>query len=171
VVPRRKKKGPAPLASPMHATWAVAESADGTIWLGTNVGLYYGKGGAFRRVALATGDLADDWVTALAIRGSDVFVGTYAGGVTRLRPSGRAGGALEHAHLGGGCINPGGLTLMGDQLLAATMEGLLVRPAGDDRASWTVKAGATPGRDVTSARRVGDMLWVASRRGIGVSRL
>ena len=163
-----RKGGPAPLESPMHATWAVAESTDGTLWLGTNVGLYVGKGRSFRRLALATGDLKDDWVTAIAIRGPDVFVGTYAGGVTRLRES---GGALEHAHLGGGCINPGGLTVVDDRLFAATMEGLLVRPLADDQAAWIREANATPGRDITAVRKVGDTVWVASRRGIGIAPL
>jgi hypothetical protein len=169
VAPRRKG-GPVPLASPMHATWALAVSADGAMWLGTNVGLYVGKGGSFRRVALATGDLKDDWVTALAVRGDDVFVGTYAGGVTHLHASHLGGITGDHVHLGGGCINPGGLTFVGDQLFAATMEGLLARPAGDDHAAWTLRPAAAPGRDVTSVRKVGDTLWVASRRGIGMAR-
>jgi hypothetical protein len=164
------KAGPTPLASPAHATWALAESEDGTVWLGTNVGLYFGKGGSFRRLSLSTGDLRDDWVTALVVRGADVFVGTYAGGVTHLRAPHRGGFTLEHADLGGGCINPGGLTIDGDNLLAATMEGLLLRPAGDDRAAWAPRTQAAPGRDVTAVRRVGDMLWVGSRRGIGVTR-
>jgi ligand-binding sensor domain-containing protein len=164
------KGGPSPLASPAHATWALAESTDGTIWLGTNVGLYFGRPGSFRRAALATGDLKDDWVTALAIHDADVFVGTYAGGVTRLRAPREPGDALEHTHLGGGCINPGGLTLVGDELFAATMEGLLVRPAGDDHAAWIPRTAATPGRDVTAVLKVQDTLWVASRRGVGVTR-
>lgn len=166
-----EKGGRPDLASPAHATWALAESADGTIWLGTNVGLYFGKEGSFRRAALATGDLRDDWVTALAIHDADVFVGTYAGGVTRLRAPREPGALLEHVHLGGGCINPGGLTLVGEELFAATMEGLLARPAGDDRAAWTARRGATPGRDVTAVRKVGETLWVGSRRGVGITRL
>jgi ligand-binding sensor domain-containing protein len=157
-------KGWTPLASPMHATWAVARSGDGTIWLGTMGGLYAGKDGSFRRVAVATGDLRDDWVTALLVRDGDVFVGTYAGGVTRLRASGTS---FEHVHLGGGCINPDGLAFVGETLYAATMEGLLMRAAGDD-STWQTSTGAAPGRDVTAVRMVGDALWVGSRRGIGV---
>jgi hypothetical protein len=129
--------------------------------------LYYGKDGRFRRAAVATGELRDDWVTALAVEGSDVFVGTYSGGVTRLRVG---TGRLAASHLGGGYVNPGGLTVLGGELLAATMDGLIVRPKDDDGAAWRPRPGVSPGRDVTAVRKVGDALWVASRRGIGVSR-
>jgi ligand-binding sensor domain-containing protein len=156
-----------PLESPMRATWALAAGDDGTIWIGTTAGLYYGKDGRFRRAAVATGELRDDWVTALAVEGSDVFVGTYSGGVTRLRVG---TGRLAASHLGGGYVNPGGLTVLGGELLAATMDGLIVRPKDDDGAAWRPRPGVSPGRDVTAVRKVGDALWVASRRGIGVSR-
>jgi ligand-binding sensor domain-containing protein len=156
-----------PLESPMRATWALAMGGDGTIWIGSTAGLYYGKDGHFRRAAVATGELRDDWVTALAVDGSDVFVGTYSGGVTRLRVG---AGGLVASHLGGGYVNPGGLTVLGGELLAATMDGLIVRPKDDDGAAWRPRPGVSPGRDVTAVRKVGDALWVASRRGIGVSR-
>jgi ligand-binding sensor domain-containing protein len=148
----------------MHATWALAVGSDGTVWVGTMAGLYAGRDGTFRRLAVATGDLRDDWVTALVVRGADVFVGTYAGGVTRLTPS---GAGFAHAHLGGGYINPGGLVFIGGQLHAATMEGLLVRGT-DDTGAWHALTSAAPGRDVTAVRSAGGALWVASRRGIGV---
>ena len=128
-------------------------------------GLYAGKDGTYTRMSVATGDLKDDWVTALLVQGDDVYVGTYAGGVTRLR---RSGASLQHTHLGGGCINPAGLAVAGDTLYAATMEGLLARPPGDDNATWRTFPSAAPGRDVTAVRKVGDALWVGSRRGVGV---
>jgi ligand-binding sensor domain-containing protein len=156
-----------PLESPMRATWALAMGADDTIWIGSTAGLYYGKDGRFRRAAVATGELKDDWVTAIAVEGSDVFVGTYSGGVTRLRAS---AGGLAASHLGGGYVNPDGLAILGGELLAATMEGLIVRPKDEDGAAWRARAGVSPGRDVTAVRKVDDALWVASRRGIGVSR-
>ena len=171
-LPRDVGKGVAPrsLASPMRATWALAQSEDGTLWIGTTAGLYYGQGTAFRRAALATGELTDDWVTALAVDGPDVFVGTYSGGVTRLRTGGAGLAGLHWAHLGGGYINPGGLTVLGDRLYAATMDGALVRAKEGDAVAWDALDGVAPGRDVTSIRAVEGALWFASRRGIGIAR-
>ena len=154
-----------PLESPMRATWALAQSADGTLWVGTTAGLYYGRGPRLQRAAVATGELADDWVTALAVDATGVFVGTYSGGVTRLR---RGADGLHATHLGGGYVNPDGLAIVGRDLVAATMEGALVRPLDDDGAAWRPKAGAAPGRDVTAVKQVGPATWFASRRGIAV---
>jgi hypothetical protein len=168
--------------------WAIAEAA-GALWLGTTTGLYRGpatgwttKDGAddaatlvepsgpgpttssepattperWRRLSVATGQLHDDWVTALAVRGDLLWAGTYHGGISRIDGD-------VATHLGGGWINPAGLTWDGDRLLAATMEGLV---AGDGRtATWTTTP-ALPGRDVTGALRVGRTLWIATRRGL-----
>lgn len=170
VTPR--KGGPQPLESPMHATWSLARADDGIIYLGTASGLYYGKNGAFERASVSTRDLSDDWVTALAVKSdgakTDVFVGTYSAGVTRL--TFEPGSARPRAtHLGGGYVNPDGLVFRAGHLLAATMDGLLVRPIADDTAKWLLRREASPGRDVTAAREVGGSLWVASRRGIAVT--
>lgn len=163
-----KKGAPRELASPMHATWAIARGSDGTLFLGTATGLYWGKDGRWTRAALATGELEDDWVTALAVSGSDLFVGTYSKGVTRLR---FAGAKPSVARLGGGYVNPDGLAFAGGRLLASTMDGLLSRSPSDDAAGWELARGVATGRDVTAARVVGDKLWVASRRGLAVSPL
>lgn len=164
-----EKTGPQPLASPMHATWSLAAADDGTLFVGTTAGLYWGKDGRYERASLASGELLDDWVTALAIDGDDVYAGTYAHGVTRLRFAQRRYDARPAAkQLGGGHVNPDGLLVANGRLHAATMEGLLVRPKDDDAAPWTTKRDASPGRDVTAVRFVGGEMWVASRRGIGV---
>jgi hypothetical protein len=153
----------------MHATWAVAVRADGTMFIGTTAGLYYGKDGRFERASLASGQLEDDWITALALDGAnDVFVGTYSKGVTRLHFD-VAKKEPTATHLGGGYVNPDGLVIRGGELYAATMENLLVRPKTDDAASWTQKKEGAPGRDVTAVRFVGSTRWVASRRGIAIS--
>jgi ligand-binding sensor domain-containing protein len=167
------KGRPQALSSPMHATWALARRADGVLFLGTAAGLYWGKDGKFERASLATGELQDDWVTALALAGDDVFVGTYSKGVTRLRLSApKKRERPEAAHLGGGYVNPDGLAVLGGKLHAATMDGLLVRGLGDD-ASWALTRGSATGKDVTSVRLVtsptGASLWVASRRGIAIT--
>jgi hypothetical protein len=165
--------------------WAIAEAA-GALWLGTTTGLYRGPAigwttkdgaddpaalleqpapaggpagsppGQWRRLSIATGHLADDWVTALAARGDVVWAGTYHGGIARID-----GDAATQ--LGGGWVNPAGLTWDGDRLLAATMDGLV---AGDGRtATWTTTRDL-PGRDTTAAVRIGRTLWVATRRGL-----
>ncbi|HLK39001.1 MAG TPA: hypothetical protein VKU41_19705 [Polyangiaceae bacterium] len=154
-----------PLDSPMRATWALAESVDGTLWIGTTAGLYYGLGGRFQRAAVSTGELADDWITSLATHAAGVFVGTYSGGVTHLR---RAADGLHATQLGGGYVNPDGLSVVGGELVAATMDGALVRPVDDDGAAWRPRHDAAPGRDVTAVRRVGPTTWFASRRGIAI---
>jgi len=151
--------------------WAITETSAG-LWLGTTTGLYRGpstgwtsKDGSddeaataerWQRMSVATGQLRDDWVTALATRGDVVWAGTYNGGVSRI--DGDAATAL-----GGGWVNPSGLVWDGGRLLAATMDGLV---AGDGRGTaWTATADL-PGRDVTGAVRVGKTLWVATRRGL-----
>ena len=163
------KKGRArSLESPAHATWALAASPDGTLFIGTSTGLYWGKDGRFQRASVSTGDLKDDWVTAIAVHGNDVFVGTYSAGVTRLTFDGSAA-RPRATHLGGGYVNPDGLTLRGTDLLASTMDGLLVRSVASDVAAWQTRLDASTGRDVTAARVVGTALWVASRRGIAIT--
>ncbi len=164
------KGAPRGLASAMHATYSVAAAPDGTLYIGTTAGLYFGKDGAFTRAAVATGELQDDWVTAIALdpdRAPDVFVGTYAKGVTHLRFE---NGKPKATHLGGGYVNDDGLTIANGNVYASTMEHALVRPKSDDAARWQPLPSASPGRDVTAVRFVGGAMWVASRRGIGVSR-
>jgi ligand-binding sensor domain-containing protein len=173
-----KKDEHVPIASPMHATWALASSADGTLYLGTAAGLYFGKDGRFERASLASGDLEDDWVTALAVDGRDLYAGTYSKGVTLLRFDGEsqndaAARKRTATHLGGGYVNTGGLLLAGGKLYAATMDQLLVRTtatgASSTSSAWQAMPNAAPGRDVTAVRFVGtDEIWVASRRGIGI---
>jgi ligand-binding sensor domain-containing protein len=170
-----KKDEHVAIASPMHATWALASSADGTLYLGTAAGLYFGKDGHFERASLASGDLEDDWVTALAVDGRDVYAGTYSKGVTRLRFDGETpAGAQAHTRtatqLGGGYVNTGGILVARGKLYAATMDQLLVRPtSAATSAAWAAMPNAAPGRDVTAVRFVGaGEIWVASRRGIGI---
>ncbi|MDX2086940.1 MAG: two-component regulator propeller domain-containing protein [Kofleriaceae bacterium] len=146
--------------------WAVAEDADGYLWLGTTTGVYRGResDAAWTRYSVATGHLRDDWVMALAVKGSAVWVGTYKGGVTRFA-YGAAG--VSTTALGDGWINPGGLTWIGERLYASTMEGLRI---GDgESAAWTT-LGKLPGRDTTAVAAVGDRLWVSTRRGLWTRR-
>lgn len=162
---------------PIGNVWAIGQTTDGQLWLGTTTGLYRGPAtpwtdkdpdgnGGWQRFAVATGALGDDWVTALAVQGTSIWAGTYRHGVVRFDAAARAPGATATA-LGGGWINPGGLTWDGATLYASTMDGLL---AGDgQRARWAPLAGL-PGRDTTASVRQGDTLWVATRRGLAATR-
>jgi ligand-binding sensor domain-containing protein len=154
-----------PKASELAAVWAVAEDADGALWLGTTTGLYRGDdtAGEWKRFSLATGDLRDDWVTALVTRDRALYAGTYKGGVTRFD----VGASVTVTQLGEGWINPNGLALDGETLLAATMDGLRV---GDGAtAAWTTLA-RLPGKDATAAARIGKTLYVSTRRGLAELR-
>lgn len=190
IIPLGPKQG-----LPKAAVWAVAEGRDGALWLGTSSGLYRWDRRAtgtsagrarLQRFSVASGHLADDWVTAILVapstpgarkaapaagaatragRGSsELYVGTYNGGVSHLRCDADAG-TCRATQLGGGWINLGGLYLRGDTLYAATMSGLRSRARSETR--WRLHPSAAPGRDVTAiAPAPGDALWIASRRGI-----
>jgi ligand-binding sensor domain-containing protein len=203
VDPRSAAAGDAALARPVRlgakqpdggslgTIWAVAQTSDGVLWLGTTTGLYRGRAdalagddaAAWQRFSLATGHLSDDWVTALVARGAELYAGTYKGGVVRLAPGaadlapGAAGaptsvvaaaGGVIATRLHDGWINPGGLVFDGDRLLAATMEGLLVGTfsgAPTDGGRWSTLPGL-PGVDVTASARLGGTLYVSTRRGL-----
>jgi ligand-binding sensor domain-containing protein len=151
--------------APGEATWAVAEGADGSLWLGTTNGLYRHRPGTpVRRFSVAGGELTDNWVTSILVDGASVWVGTYAGGVSRVTPGLRTVSAEPRAprvH-----VNPAGLSIASGRLWAATMEGLMDRPLDGDDAAWRVDPNAAPGPDVTAVLADGEALWVASRNGL-----
>jgi ligand-binding sensor domain-containing protein len=148
-----------------RAVWAVAEDDRGTLWFGTTAGLFRWSGGRRpQRFAMATGHLPDDWVTAVAVQGRTLWVGTYSAGVVRLE---RAGRDLLPTRVGGALhVNPGGLLLAGGRLWAATMEGLFAAPLAAP-GEWARRADVPPGTDVTALLpRSAEALWVATRRGL-----
>ena len=161
--------------------WSVHEEDDGTLLLGTTKGLYRVRANnTWERFSVASGHLRDDWVMAIERDGDTWWVGTYKGGVTRFEPAAGAQGAMKEPganaqtsdrrvnQLGGGFINPGGLSWHEGVLYAATMDGLLT----GDGTSWQPVRRVTPGRDTTSvvhqAGDVGTATWIASRRGLRV---
>jgi ligand-binding sensor domain-containing protein len=151
-----------------RSAWALARAPDGTLFVGTTSGIFYGDERTFvgaperlRRASLVRGELPDDWVTALLFDSDELIAGTYNAGIAALI---WRGGALapSRTERGLGYVNPGGLSrLPGGELAVATMDGLRVGRFGDFRAVPTL------GRDVTAvicdeqAAR-----WVASRRGV-----
>ena len=141
--------------------WAIVEDGAGWIWLGTTTGLYRGHAGdlEWQRFAGVTGALKNDWVTALAVHGTQLFVGTYNGGIVRI--DGTAATQVSE-----GWVNPGGLTLVGERLYAATQDGLR---STDDGTHW-LEAVKLPGRDTTAIARVGTRLVIGTRRGVAELR-
>ena len=110
--------------------------------------------------SMASGDLLDDWVTALAVDHGTVYVGTYNAGVTAISL-----GSNHATQLGGGYVNFGGLLVRDRTLFAATMAGLFARRLGGGEAFRSLPK-AAPGRDVTAVVPADRGLWVASRRGL-----
>jgi ligand-binding sensor domain-containing protein len=158
-----------PPGSEIGNVWAVAEDADGMLWLGTTTGVWRGpstiavKGAApgteWTRMSVATGHLADDWVMGIAVKGRSVWVGGYKGGVVRFDLD----AMTATAKLGGGWVNPGGLSWDGDLLVVATQEGLR---SGDGKSSAWKTIGGLPGKDVTTVVRAGTTRWIGTRRGL-----
>jgi ligand-binding sensor domain-containing protein len=112
---------------------------------------------------VASGHLWDNWVTSIAFEGATVWVGTYAGGVSRLAFGARSAVSAEpwaaNAH-----VNPAGLGVFRGRVWAATMNGLLSLADGDE--AWRANDGAAPGRDVTAVVQDARWVWVASRDGL-----
>ncbi|MFN0247932.1 MAG: two-component regulator propeller domain-containing protein [Kofleriaceae bacterium] len=140
--------------------WAVAEDSQGYLWIGATTGVYRGKPDdtGWTRYSVATKHLRDDWVMALAVRDNEVYVGTYKGGLTRFD----LGTAPTATQLGEGWINPGGLRWDSGTLYASTMNGLA---STDGRGDWSSSTTYTVD-DTTATERVGELLFIATRRGV-----
>lgn len=168
--------------APFRAVWALAQASDGTLFVGTTSGVYFAQADAILalarngasaaaarglgRAALVTGDLGDDWVTALAVSNDTLHVGTYNAGIATFH---FARGALTRTSSDPplGYVNPKGIEPLPNGMLAvATMDGLRVGVPG----SW--RTVPTLFKDVTAIVPAGaDEHWVASRRGVERLRL
>jgi ligand-binding sensor domain-containing protein len=131
----------------------------GTFLLGTTGGLFVGRGRRFERLSVASGHLPDDWVTALASSGDAVYAGTYNSGVVRLEKKRR----WQARAMGGGFVNPAGLTVDGDTLYVATMDGLWTSTGGS---ALTRRDRGALGPDVTGIAVSSRGTYVGSRRGM-----
>jgi ligand-binding sensor domain-containing protein len=149
----------------LRGVWSVAVTEDDGLWFGTSRGLWHrDPDGLWRSYTMASGHLDDDWVTSVAVGEGTVWVGTYAAGVSRLRPSASRPGGYAAAQLGGGRINPGGVTVAEGTVWVSTMQGLLTRRV-DKGGPWT-RMNPLPGQDVTSVRLADDRVWVTTRSGL-----
>jgi ligand-binding sensor domain-containing protein len=140
--------------------WAIAEAPDGEIFLGTTQGVIRWKhDGRWEHLSMLSGQLSDNWVTSLLFEGERLHVGTYAGGVDTLT---RDGSSWRGESLGGGRVNPGGLSLVDGELFAATMKGVLVRRGG----KWKAASEQAVFEDATVVLGTKQGTWVGSRRGV-----
>jgi ligand-binding sensor domain-containing protein len=155
--------------APFRSVWALAESSDGTLFVGTTNGLFWGKAASFAaghglsRASIVSGDLPDDWVTALLFTGDRLHVGTYNAGVASF---GFDAQKLQNPVLDEslGYVNPAGLSAFGDGVAIATMEGLY---AGTATHTAVVH---TQARDITAVVAAAGGYWIGTRHGLEWSR-
>jgi len=127
-------------------------------------------GSAWSTVRALSGELPDDFVTALLWTGEDLWVGTYASGLARKR--GRTWTSLREPELPSSWINAGALAFFADRVWAGTVErGLMVSPrqrAGEDEGRWSQLgvADGLPSADVTALAADEDGVWVGTRGGV-----
>jgi ligand-binding sensor domain-containing protein len=145
------------------STWAIAEAPDGEIWLGTTQGVIrWKRDGRWEHLSMLSGHLSDNWVTSLLFDDAHTLhVGTYAAGVDTLTRDGH-GETWRGESLGGGRVNPGGLSIVDGELYAATMKGVLVHRGG----SWTSASEQGVFEDATAVLETDAGTWVSSRRGV-----
>jgi len=157
--------------APFRAVWALAEGEDGTLFVGTTNGVFWGRAAAFTprarltRAAMVTGELQDDWVTALLSKEGRLYVGTYNAGLASFQLT---GGKLTPLGFDRelGYVNPAGISaLSAGRIAVATMDGLHVGLPG---AFSKVESLA---EDVTSVVPVRthqgkSLAWVGTRSGL-----
>ncbi len=157
---------------PGNQALALAEGPEGSnlLFVGTPTGLGAIAGG---RVAWRTepgdGRLPHPWVTALAVRGDDLYVGTYGGGVARRagrQPGWREPGAFAaFPETAGLKVNPGCLVEAGGRLYLGT----------DGRGLWRLSADGSrfvplrlplPSQHVTAIQAGPEGLYVGTPEGL-----
>ena len=146
---------------PSRIAYAVSESAEGTLWVGTAAGVARIAKDGTTTFSVDDGSLPHRWVTALSTDRDGAYVGTYQGGITRLG----ARGATRVAGSESLWINPHGLLRIGPRLYAASMGAGLVTfdPTGNAPAS---RLGPLPDGDVTAFETFEKALWIGTSAGL-----
>jgi ligand-binding sensor domain-containing protein len=136
------------------------------IYVGTLGGLAVIEDGRVVRVFKDTNsNLTHNWVTALCLVGSRLFVGTYGGGVFELT----AAGELQSFSSGAGrsVVNPNGMWADGERLYAGTLDGVLIFDLHSQK--WTQVTDELPSRTVLSI--TGDERYVYFGTTSGIARV
>ena len=136
------------------------------LYAGTLSGLALIEGGHVVRVFQDTNsNLTHNWVTALCLAGSRIFVGTYGGGVFELTPAGELHGfSSETARA---VINPNAMWTDGARLYAGTLDGALIFDLHSQK--WTRLTEELPSRAVLSV--TGDEKYIYFGTTSGIARV
>lgn len=117
------------------------------VYAGTLGGLAVIEDGRVVRVLTDTNSsLTHNWVTAIALAGGRLFVGTYGGGIFELTASGELHSFA--AETGRAVINPNAMWSDGERLYAGTLDGALVLDLQTQK--WTHMMDELPSRTVLS---------------------
>jgi ligand-binding sensor domain-containing protein len=136
------------------------------IYVGTLGGLAVVEDGRVVRVFKDTNSkLTHNWVTALRIIGSRLFVGTYGGGVFELTASGEL--QSFSATAGRAVVNPNAMWADGERLYAGTLDGVLIFDLYSQK--WTHVTDELPSRTVLSI--TGDERYVYFGTTSGIARV
>ena len=139
---------------------------DRNIYAGTLNGLALIEDGRVVRVFKDTNSkLTHNWVTALCMVGSRLFVGTYGGGVFELTPSGEIHSFASEA--GRSVVNPNAMWTDGARLYAGTLDGVLILDLHSQK--WTRVSEELPSRMVLSI--TGDEKYVYFGTASGIARV
>ena len=136
------------------------------IYAGTLGGLAVIEDGRVVRVFKDTNsNLTPNWVTALCMVGSRLFVGTYGGGIFELTPAGEIHSFASEA--GRPVINPNAMWTDGARLYAGTLDGVLIFDLRSQK--WTHVTEELPSRMVLSI--AGDENYVYFGTTSGIARV
>ncbi len=157
-----------PFATPLKAIQTLACAKDGSVWAGTEGGLFRIRNGKGQSFTTRDG-LADNWISALT-EGPDgsIWIGTHAG-FSRYRPA-ASGGSFESFRPGNGLSHSTVLALSFDRegsLWVGTKNGLDQFTDGNV-IPYTTSEGM-PGNDAGPViEDAGGRLWVGTlRNGLG----
>jgi ligand-binding sensor domain-containing protein len=136
------------------------------MYVGTLGGLAVVEDGRVVRVFKDTNSkLTHNWITALRMVGSRLFVGTYGGGVFELTASGEL--QSFSATAGRSVVNPNAMWTDGERLYAGTLDGVLIFDLYSQK--WTHVTDELPSRTVLSI--TGDERYVYFGTTSGIARV
>jgi len=150
---------------PSNSLYAVLTQGR-SLYAGTLSGLALIQDGRVVRVFKdSNSNLSTNWVTALCLVGSRLFVGTYGGGIFELTASGELVGFASGT--GRAVVNPNAMWSDGARLYAGTLDGALMFDLHSQK--WTRINAELPSRSVLSI--TGDDRYVFFGTTSGIARI